>query len=81
MSATDLRFRMQEVWIRNNMYFLHRYWSTARSALEAVADAPETFEEFKDNDLGDGYVNAVLSSHFEHHTYSGVLMTYAGFPA
>ena len=44
-----------------------------------MAESPDAFEEFKDNDLGEGYVNAVLSSHFEHHTYSGVLLTYAIF--
>ena len=68
---------MHEFWIQNNMSFLYRYWSTARSALEAVANTPEAYDEFKDNKLGKGYVDAVISSHFEHHGFGAVLLAYA----
>jgi hypothetical protein len=58
---------------------LFRYWWTAKAALDSVKDAPESFDEFKDNGLGPGYVEAVLSGHLEHHNYAGVLLAYASF--
>lgn len=64
-------------WIRTNVSFLGRYWITASEALERVKSAPDSYREFQVNEGHEGYVTAVLSSHMEHHCYSGVLLAYA----
>lgn len=69
---------MQTIWIRNNMAFLYRYWSTAGRALELVVENPDQYEEFEDNEPG-GYVEAVVASHLDNHNYAAVLLTYAIF--
>ena len=77
MDSTNLKLQMQTVWVRNNVAFLVRYWWTAKDALNRVKERPDSFDEFKDNDLGPGYVAAVLSGHLEHHNYSAVLLAFA----
>ena len=79
MNSTNIKLQMQAIWVRNNVAFLVRYWWTAKDALHRVKESSESFDEFKDNDLGPGYVNAVLSGHLEHHNYAGVLLAFANF--
>lgn len=79
MNLTNIKLQMLAFWVRNNVAFLTRYWWTAKGALNQVKERPESFEEFKDNDLGPGYVSAVLSGHLEHHNYAGVLLAFASF--
>jgi hypothetical protein len=70
-------FALQEFWIRNNISFLVRYWTTATAALDRVKGDPENFKEFQVTGTEPEYVEAVLSNHKEHLCYSGVLLTYA----
>ena len=70
---------MQAFWVQNNIAFLTRYWWTAKAALERVKESPESFDEFKDNDLGHEYVDTVLAGHLEHHNYAGILLAFASF--
>jgi hypothetical protein len=66
-------------WIRNNLSFLARYWYTATVALKRVSEAPETFEEFEMNGVERPYVDAVISSHLDHHNYAALLLVFANF--
>lgn len=68
-------------WIGVNSSFLARYWHTSSEALQQVIRDPTAFTEFqsKEDTARAGYVNAVVSSHLEHHNYSGVLLAYAVF--
>jgi len=70
---------MQAWWITNNLSFLTRYWYTAKAALRRVSEEPETFEEFEANGVGRSYVDAVISSHLEHHNYAALLLAFASF--
>lgn len=70
-------FKFKHFWIRNNISFLTRYWLTATAALEGVNADPESFEEFQITGTDPRYVETILSSHKQHHCYSGVLITYA----
>ena len=70
---------MQAWWITNNLAFLARYWYTATAALKRVSEAPETFEEFKINGVEPPYVDAVISSHLDHHHYAALLLAFASF--
>lgn len=70
-------FGMQEFWIRQNMSFLARYWTTAREALARVESNPEDFKEFQITGTEPHYVEAILSTHKDRLCYSGVLLTYA----
>jgi hypothetical protein len=71
----DLTFR--KFWIRNNVAFLARYWTTACTALDRVVHDPKSYKEFEVNGTDAGYVNAVVSGHKERLGYSGVLLAYA----
>lgn len=75
----EFRRHMDEFWIRNNIAFLARYWTTASEALRAVAAEPERATEFRGRDDPPGYAGAVVEGHLEHHHYSGVLLAYATF--
>ncbi len=75
----EMRHAFEEIWIRNNLGFLARYWHTAGEALKRVTAAPEEFAEFRESDSPPQYVDAVVESHLEHHNYSGVLLAYAVF--
>lgn len=70
-------FAMQEFWIRQNMSFLARYWTTATEALARVKGDAENFKEFQIAGKEPHYVEAILSSHKDRLCYSGVLLTYA----
>jgi hypothetical protein len=77
-SSAEMYRVLQGWWIQNNTDFLHRYWSTAATALEHVVDAPENYAEFlKESD--NRHITAAIASHREHHNFSGVLLTYAVF--
>lgn len=70
-------YAMQEVWIRQNVSFLARYWTTATEALSLVRDDPQNFKEFQIAGAETYYVEAILSSHKDRLCYSGVLLAYA----
>lgn len=78
-NVNNIQVQMQAWWITNNLAFLTRYWYTATEALRRVSEAPETFEEFKVNGVERPYVDAVVSSHLEHHHYAAVLLAFASF--
>lgn len=68
---------MQELWIRQNISFLARYWTTATEALHLVKNDPQSFKEFQIAGKEPHYVEAILSTHKDRLCYSGVLLTYA----
>lgn len=70
-------FAMQEFWIRQNISFLARYWTTAMEALDRVKNDPGDFKEFQIAGAEPHYVEAILSTHKDRLCYSGVLLTYA----
>lgn len=70
-------FAMQEFWIRQNISFLARYWTTATEALCQVKNNPPNFKEFQIAGEEPHYVEAILSTHKDRLCYSGVLLTYA----
>ncbi len=76
---SDIKQTMQAWWISNNLSFLTRYWHTAKAAMVRVADAPETFEEFRLHGGDRAYVDAVLSNHLDHHNSAAVLLVFANF--
>lgn len=72
-----IAYAMEEFWIRQNISFLARYWTTATEALHRVKGVPENFKEFQIAGTEPHYVEAILSSHKDRLSYSGVLLTYA----
>jgi len=68
---------MQEIWIRQNISFLARYWTTATEALRLAKNDPHNFKEFQIAGAEPHYVEAILSSHKDRLCYSGVLLAYA----
>ncbi len=75
--ATDLHLKFHEFWIKNNISFLNRFWSTAREALDNAKMKPEEFEEFRNFGTEQSYVESVIENHLDNHAYSGVLLSYA----
>jgi len=75
----QIRHVMEEIWVRNNLGFLARYWHTASEALQKVTEDPGGFSEFRRDDSPPQHIAAVVESHLEHHNYSGVLLAYASF--
>lgn len=75
----NIQLQLQAWWITNNLAFLTRYWYTASAALKRVSEAPETFEEFRAHGVERPYVDAVISSHLDHHHYAALLLAFASF--
>jgi hypothetical protein len=77
--SKELQHAMQAVWISSNLAYLYRYWATAQSALRQITQEPDKHDEFRGNELGPRYVEAIISNHLENHNYAGLLLTYALF--